>query len=256
MKLYKESLPENTLTVFNELFKNSFLQGSNALLMGGTALSLQINHRKSEDLDFIYFSPELPTGSINELIADLKSKGFSVVSTLNPSRISQARINGVFLENLVRDYSINGVNISFSIMNKGGSSRREHFKSAPTLELNGAFRILNIKSLFESKAVVLMDRVKSRDLFDLMFLIQNYDYTITDIVNAIKTIDQKDDREARVALEILVGNVSLDKNDPGFESISLKVDINYIYAFFARKVNEYEQHIASLQLNHIVHRMY
>lgn len=249
MKLYKESLPEKTLTVFDELFKNPIMQASNAVLIGGTALSLQTNHRKSEDLDFTYFSPELPTRIINELISNLKTKGFAVVSTLNPFSISQARINGVFLENLIREYSINGVNISFSIINKGGRFRKEYFKSAPTLACNGAFRILNITSLFESKSVVLMDRVKSRDLFDLMFLVQNYSYKVIDIVNAIKMIDQKDEREARVALEILVGNIPLDKNDPGFEPISLQVDMVDIYAFFSEKVNEYEQYIASTALS-------
>ena len=96
-----------------------------------------------------------------------------------------------------------------------------------------------------------MDRVKSRDLFDLMFLIQNHNFKVIDVVDAIKKVDQKGDREARVALEILVGNVPLDKNDPGFESISLAVDINDIYAFFANKVNEYEQYIARAQLNNI-----
>lgn len=48
--LYLDSLPENTKKLFINLSQDSVL--SNFYLSGGSGLSLQLNHRQSEDLDF------------------------------------------------------------------------------------------------------------------------------------------------------------------------------------------------------------
>lgn len=251
MCLHKETLPEQTLFVFEELFQNEVMAATQGTLLGETALSLQINHRLSEDLGFTYFTDKLPFREISRLINDLKVKGFAVVNTLDQSKISQARINGYDLEDFIREYTINGVKVSFFVMNKGSSSRREYFKNAPILNTNGAFTILNVNSLFESKSVVLMDRVKSRDIYDLMVLIKNHGYQVRDIIDAIQTIDEKEDQQARAALDILTGLIPLDRDDPGFEPIGIEVDMSSVYEFFIEKVNDYESSIAISQLSEL-----
>jgi len=178
MSLHKETLPENTLTVFENLFQNQAMAATQGTLLGGTALSLQIKHRLSEDLDFTYFTEKLPSREINTLLSDLKAKGWRIVNTLDQSKISQAKINGFDLEDFIREYSFDGVKISFCVMNKGSDSRRDYFKNASCLKIDGSFKILDVKSLFESKSVVLMDRVKSRDIYDLMVLIVDHGYQI------------------------------------------------------------------------------
>ncbi len=248
MRLYKETLPEQTLAIFEELFQNPLMAATQGTLLGGTALSLQINHRLSEDLDFTYFTDKLPYEEINKLISALKAKGILVANTLDASKISQAKINGYDLEEYIREYTLNGVRISFFVMNKGGDLRRDYFKNVPTLNINGAFKILNVNSLFESKSVVLMDRVKSRDIFDLMVLIMNHGYQVKDIINAIQRIDKKEDQQARVALNVLTGLIPLDKDDLGFKSIGMQLEMNVIYDFFIKKVDDYECKIAISQL--------
>ena len=101
--------------------------------------------------------------------------------------------------------------------------------------------ILALEPLFKSKAVVLMDRVKSRDLFDLMILLTQHNYTIDDIIDTLITIDERDEVEAETALEILVGNIPVDKDDPGFESIDLELSLKDIYKQLTLLVNDYEQ---------------
>jgi hypothetical protein len=45
-------MPANTLVVFNKLAEHRFI--TTYTLVGGTALSIQLGHRLSEDLDFIF----------------------------------------------------------------------------------------------------------------------------------------------------------------------------------------------------------
>ncbi|MBS3772431.1 MAG: nucleotidyl transferase AbiEii/AbiGii toxin family protein, partial [Bacteroidales bacterium] len=55
-------LPGQTQKVFEELAEKQFINKYS--LLGGTALSLQLRHRLSEDLDFVYDEEKL---SINEI---------------------------------------------------------------------------------------------------------------------------------------------------------------------------------------------
>jgi predicted nucleotidyltransferase component of viral defense system len=67
-------MPENTKKVFEKLSKSSFID--NYTLVGGTALSLQLNHRFSEDLDFIFDGEHLNINiikrNINKLFRDYR----------------------------------------------------------------------------------------------------------------------------------------------------------------------------------------
>jgi hypothetical protein len=57
MNPFIQELTENTLRVFREISIFPFIQ--EYTLIGGTALALQIHHRKSEDLDFCIWSKNL-----------------------------------------------------------------------------------------------------------------------------------------------------------------------------------------------------
>lgn len=243
--LKTEFLPDDTRRVFDYIAKSEDFRKARMTLMGGTALSLIIGHRLSEDLDFFSFQMPLPGNELKSTISQLKSDSYHVENMMSQSKISQARINGISLEEHIQEYAINGVKVSFGVMSKGGDARRSYFESAPTVDFDGAFSIPDLTTLFESKSVVLMDRVKSRDLFDLMVLIQDHGFTVKDMVQSIMTVDDVDETTALSALEVLLGNIPLDENDPGFESISLDVDMDDIYAFFAEKVNDYEIEVAT-----------
>lgn len=54
---YLNFMPFNTKNVLEILAQQKFI--SNYTLVGGTALSIQLKHRKSEDLDFIYDGEEI-----------------------------------------------------------------------------------------------------------------------------------------------------------------------------------------------------
>jgi len=66
MTLLLNSLPDATRGLFLFFSKNKFF--SNYTLVGGSALALQIGHRQSVDLDFIYDSEKLNDHSIKRFI--------------------------------------------------------------------------------------------------------------------------------------------------------------------------------------------
>jgi hypothetical protein len=74
-----------------------------------------------------------------------------------------------------------------------------------------------------------------------MILLTQYNYTIDDIIDTLITIDERDEVESETALEILVGNIPVDKDDSGFESINLDITLKDIYRTLEPLVNDYEQ---------------
>jgi len=88
MKVYTQALPKGTKIVLNKIKVLPDLK--NFYLSGGTALSLQLGHRESEDLDFFArynFNPEL-----------LQQKLLSI-NTLENVEMANGTLN-VFLENV------------------------------------------------------------------------------------------------------------------------------------------------------------
>jgi predicted nucleotidyltransferase component of viral defense system len=61
-------MQSNTKTVFEILALHKFI--SKYTLVGGAALSLQIRHRLSEDLDFVFDTEKLNTNSLKRNIGN------------------------------------------------------------------------------------------------------------------------------------------------------------------------------------------
>ena len=67
--VYISFIPGNTREIFNILCRQDFI--SKFTLVGGTALALQVRHRLSEDLDFIYDGDTLNINSIKRNLAKI-----------------------------------------------------------------------------------------------------------------------------------------------------------------------------------------
>lgn len=230
-------MPEKTRILFDAIFKKEQL--SDAVLIGGTALSIQVGHRLSEDLDFAFFSDKLPTDKIKTLLTELTASDFDIQPLISQSQISQARINGIYLLDYVQDYNVGGAKLSFFTFDSGGKTRKKYFSKQSKKDIGASFKIFNIKEIFESKCVVLRDRVKSRDLYDLMYLLKNYHFTINDLFKSIQKIDIPDEGVEPIK-EILVGNVPLDTDDAGLYILNEDVSMNDIYHFFKVEIDQYE----------------
>lgn len=243
-------LPAPTQAVFNRLATNSLSQGF--LLIGGTALALHIAHRLSNDLDFIFCERhgKLPTARIDALIRSLRDQGCTADLIIDSAQESTFRINtGERLSDYARDYNIDGVKVTFFAASPGQQPRRFAFwQSCPRdLQPGCAFAVLALDSLRTAKTLVLQDRVRSRDLFDLMVLMRDHGYSMEAFFDTITRLaDGTQDGEMERL--ILRGLIPLDKRDEGLDTVGISFSMKEIYAFFDARLTEHEAGVHAAHL--------
>lgn len=237
-----EFMPEATQRNFTRLKDDPRLAGFT--LVGGTALALQIGHRISEDLDFNIFGQKLPIRVIDELLDELAASGATIESLITPEQKSKFKINtSENLDHYIQDYLINGAKVTFHSRNESERPKQQidFLKSAQKMAVSEeGFDVLGIDGLFVMKSIVVYDRVKSRDIFDLMVLTRDHGYTLEGIFAAIDAYQPIRNKDPEHFKSVVTGVIPLDKNDEGFLSIHLNVKMNEIYKYFSKLINDYE----------------
>lgn len=250
MPLDARFLPEKTRAFFDRLIEEPSMRSMT--LVGGSALALQIGHRISEDLDFAVFGPKIPAARIDALMAGLEKEG-RVVSLLTPhSSIERFKINtGKRLLDYARDYVVDGVKMTFFARGAGQGvtqAQLDWLAAAPRAHAGKGFDVLGIEGVFAMKALLLADRARSRDLFDLMALIQNHGYTLDQALGFVKELAPIEYRDIERHKAVLTGAIPLDPEDEGFERIGVKLSMEEIYAFFEERVAGLERRLARLAM--------
>lgn len=216
---------------------------SELTLIGGTALALQLGHRASLDFDFATFKEELPVQKIDALVSRLKAENHQVHLITDLIHISQFKINtGKNLLHYARDYVINGVKVTFFAHGKT-QQQREYFTQVAKIRAESmSFSLLGLDALKVAKTLVLADRVRSRDLFDLMILMQDCHYTMEEAVKMIQKLGHNDDPEYYKA--VMTGAIPLDQEDEGLHAININSALADIYYFFDKRIEDYELKLA------------
>lgn len=135
--------------------------------IGGTALSVYLDHRISYDVDISSAIP-LPSTA-------LKAFAFSLKATYvnDRKKASIFRINsGELLDNYFMKFMVDGVKLEFSFFKD--SIRQEILQnslSTPYKE-GSKLKILPLKDIIVLKAIALFNREKSRDLFDMAIILE------------------------------------------------------------------------------------
>ena len=250
-KLHQEVLPPNTLNLFKEFHAYAGLIQELRLdqqlcLVGGTALALQIGHRKSNDLDLACFDKKLPNNAIDQFLFELK-KTHQVRELNSVAQISQFKIQtGLNLLDYVRDFNINQVKVTFLTL--GESAKQQVFyKAAPKINQSWVFPLLGTDGLEVAKTLVMKNRVRSRDLYDLMILMRDHGYTLNSLINNLQTYLLNDDLEYYRA--VLTGRIPLDRDDEGLLPVNVDVTIDQIYQFFKQQFKFYDLDLATKLLN-------
>ena len=241
-KLKLAFMPEATQENFARLQGDSRLAGFT--LVGGTALALQIGHRISEDLDFTLFGQQLPIRAIDGLLDELAATGSTVESLITDEQKVSFKIkSSENLDDYIQDYLIDGAKVSFHSRHENDRPKAQidFLKSTPKVVVSeGGFDVLGIDGLFVMKSIVVYDRVKSRDIYDLMVLTKDHGYTLADIFVAIDAYQPARNKNPEHFKRVVTGGLALDKNDEGFSSIHLDVKMNGIYKYFKKLINDYE----------------
>lgn len=234
-----DAIRPETASLFSVLA--SFPQMASFTLIGGTAIALIIAHRLSNDLDFDCFGDQLPTGQIDLLISELKAVGVPVQQITDIDLTARFKIEtGKRLSNYVRDYVIGDTKVSFFAMGaKQTPIFVSHLKHAQLLRIESvSFGILGLDGLKLTKAVVIGQRVRSRDLYDLLVLVRDYGYSVEQLLKDAQLYGTTDDPEYYKS--VLRGDIPVDPDDEGLEPVSVQVSLNDIYSFFNERISAIE----------------
>ena len=245
-------LPSDTECVFRIFAAQACLR--DFVLIGGTAMALQMRHRLSEDLDFWLPDGRLSDREIRPALNAADRAGLPVHFTTPHHQVTRFRINtGERLEGYARDYSVGGVKVQF-FAPMGQDRANDRFKSflavteaivvkdAAGQEVSISFRVMSMDGLFAMKAHAIQRRHRSRDVLDLWHFVKA-GRTIADIVDA-GAVASSTASPGR-AIAVLRGEIDLDESDEGFHSLSADVTIERVRADFHTWTDEYEQARAS-----------
>ena len=121
----------------------------------------------------------------------------------------------------------------------------DFLKSSSKLQIvKEGFDVVGLDELLTKKSIALYDRVRSRDIFDLMVLTRDHGYTLTDIFAAIDAYQPIRHKDPEHFKSVVTGLIPVDENDEGFSSILLNVNMDEIYTHFKKLVNDYEVMVA------------
>jgi len=150
--LYTATVAPNTLGLLIELMQKPYLQKYN--LVGGTALSLQIGHRISIDLD-MFTTEAFDTNELKSALED----DYSVFEVLLESQ-----------NTLITN--INDIKVDFI--------RFKYGFTYPII-IEKEIRLVNIKDIASMKLDAITGRGKKKDFFDLYFLLKKH--TLPELIN-------------------------------------------------------------------------
>ena len=165
-------LPPETEKVWNYLREQPCLAGF--VLAGGSALSMLIKHRVSEDLDFVFLQPRLPGEKLQLLRREASEAGFHFSPNDDEAALEEFADGGLELHDYQQDFVVNdAVKVSFFAPDE---PQRKIFSAADA----GRVRIASLAEIFRSKALVSAVRSKTRDWLDLFLLLRDHGFTMHD----------------------------------------------------------------------------
>ncbi len=104
------------------------------LLVGGTALSIYLNHRLSEDLDFATTDKPLPKKAISTLLKRLTNEGRAIEDSTPVAAHQDAIDDGYDIEEYYRDWLVDGVKLTFfTLEEKNGRKKLANDPGVPCI---------------------------------------------------------------------------------------------------------------------------
>ena len=158
-------MPSDTKTVFEVLALHNFI--SKYTLVGGTALALQIRHRLSEDLDFVFDAEKLNTNSLKRNIAAIFPDYRIIRQELN------WQIDFLIRNVKITFFSTGAIALPFNV--------KDHSFSYNTI------RICKAKTIASLKMAAIAQRNTIRDYYDLYKLVK-YHFSLSEIIGQTKKL--------------------------------------------------------------------
>ncbi len=227
-------LRPDTQTLWTHLQSEPALKGF--VLVGGTALSMHLHHRLSEDLDFMFLEKKLPKGQIDALKRRALQAGFEFIANDSPAGVEEFFDAGLDFNDYQQDYVVNGtVKVTFV------APEPENAKQLEPVESPGP-RVASLAEIFRLKCIVAADRSKSRDWFDLYLLLKKKHFKPIDVMRAFERSGAP--RKYDIAMmRLCSGKPGL--NDEGYESlVKNPPTLEAMQQFFIKTRDVIEQEVA------------
>ena len=168
-----------TSALFEYFSKIDLFAKHQAILIGGTALAYHLKHRESFDLDICFpFSDRLPS---MDFLNDLEE-----VTPLEFDRtiIDTAINEGGDIHEIMQRYIINGVKVDF-VINPSSNIYESEILQKDNSSKVGMLRIASVESIFKLKSLLLLDRNKIRDLYDVVYMLKYCGFRGEDVLETI-----------------------------------------------------------------------
>lgn len=239
-------LPPATERVFRVLAAQSNLR--DFVLIGGTAIALQMRHRLSEDLDFWLPRGRLSDREIKPALDAAELAGLPVRFATPHHQVTNFRsMTGERLDAYARDYSVGGVKVQF-FAPRDEEVAYDGFRKLIAVDdvvtvndsagqlVATSFRIMPSAGLFAMKSYTIQRRHRSRDVLDLWHFVKA-GRCFADIIAA--GVAASSVASAERAIAVLRGDSAPDAEDEGFLSLS-SVTIEQVREDFRIWIDEYE----------------
>lgn len=177
-----------------ETIKESNIFDDELFFVGGTALSYYINHRISEDIDIVS-AKALNYKAIVPMIGLLGGV------KIQDENITALRMAGLFPDEYMLKFIIDNVKLEFFQANR--PIQKEILQTATfTKYKDSKIKILDLKSIAKLKLVALLQREKSRDLFDFIAILDHEILTLKEILDiSVKTSNINNAKELYTFIE-------------------------------------------------------
>jgi len=168
-----------TKALFEEFSTIDLFAKHQAILIGGTALAYHLSHRESFDLDICFpFLHKLPK-------LDFLDEFEEVIPLEFDKTIVDTAINeGGDITEVMQRYIINGIKVDFVINPSSNIYESEILQKEDSTKL-GTLRIASVESIFKLKSLLLLDRNKIRDLYDIAYMFEHCRFGGRDLLETI-----------------------------------------------------------------------
>lgn len=196
----KKAMPEATFELFTEGFSDIDYMNK-WTLVGGTALSIHLLHRLSEDLDFFIEKSTLDQEKTNieRMISNLEEQGYNCVRTHNNS------------ENL--DYEIEGVKVTFFA--SGLKNLKANCHSYKSIDVASIETIIVMKM-----EAIISYRTKTRDFYDIYTISEQENISIFTMLDLYNKHSNKKLKEDLLYMRFISN--PLNSDDEGLGGMGIK----------------------------------
>ena len=177
------------------------------VLCGGTALAVQIGHRKSEDLDFMMWrisKTEKPEVNWNLIEKELTEK-IGPIENFNMLGFDQV------------EFRVKGVKFSFFVSDN-------YTPISDTVEYMGNIRLADIESIMAMKMEVMLRRMKFRDYYDIYSILKE-GHSINNGIEKARKYSQFRLSTKNLVAMLLAGQFVPDDN---FSTLEPKYDVDKV----------------------------